>query len=81
MSDYDKPAIPPATPPAIDPDADPKTAREMAAEGEREGDVLQDRGAPDEKDKKAEKRMGAAMEGGKDGAGEIAMDAAVMPPD
>ncbi|MBX7513410.1 hypothetical protein K3179_02495 [Qipengyuania sp. GH38] len=81
MSDYDKPAIPPATPPAIDPDADPKTAREMAEEGEREGDVLQDRGAPDAKDEKAEQRMGAAMEGGKDGAGEIAMDAAVMPPD
>ena len=81
MSDYDKPAIPPATPPVIDPDADPKTAREMAEEGEREGDVLQDRGAPDEKDEEAEQRMGAAMEGGKDGAGEIAMDAAVMPPD
>ena len=43
--------------------------------------MLQDRGAPDEKDEQAEQRMGAAMEGGKDGAGEIAMDAAVMPPD
>ena len=82
MTDYDTPKVPPATPPAIDPDVDPKTAAEMEAEGESEGDVLADRTHPDEIDIEAEKAMRPAMDGGRDGEGELAADAAtLLPPD
>ena len=82
MSDYETPRVPPATPPVIDPDVDPKTAAEMAADGETEGEVLADDGRPDEIDIEAEKALRPAMEGGKDGEGELAADAATMlPPD
>ncbi len=82
MTDYTTPKVPPATPPAIDPDVRPRTAAEMEAEGEEEGDVLADRTAPDENDLKSEQAMRAAMDGGDDGKGEQALDAATMlPPD
>ena len=82
MSDYDTPKVPPATPPTIDPDVKPKTAAEMEAEGEEEGDVLADRTEPDEIDIESEEAMKPSMEGGDDGKGEQALDAATMlPPD
>ena len=82
MTDYETPKGPPATPPTIDPKVKPKTAAEMEAEGEREGDVLADRTEPDEIDIESEKAMRASMEGGEDGEGEQALDAATMlPPD
>ncbi|MFK4002934.1 hypothetical protein [Qipengyuania sp. NPDC077563] len=82
MSDYETPKVPPATPPTIDPDVKPKTAAEMEAEGEREGDVLADETKPDEIDVETEEAMRPAMDGGDDGKGEQALDAATMlPPD
>ena len=82
MSDYDTPKVPPATPPTIDPDVKPKTAAEMEAEGEEEGDVLADRTEPDEIDIESEEAMKPSMDGGDDGKGEQALDAATMlPPD
>ena len=82
MTDYDTPKVPPATPPTIDPHVKPKTAAEMAAEGEQEGDVLADRTEPDEIDIESEKAMRPSMDGGDDGKGEQALDAATtLPPD
>ena len=82
MSDYDTPKVPPATPPVIDPDVKPKTAAEMEAEGETEGDVLAHRTEPDEIDIETEKALRPGMEGGRDGEGEMAADAAtLLPPD
>ncbi len=60
----------------------PKTAAEMEAEGETEGDVLASADEPGEVDIEAEQAMGGAMQGGRDGEGELAADAAVLlPPD
>ena len=82
MSDYETPKIPPATPPVIAPDVSPLTAAEMEADGETEGDVLADRSAPDEIDIETERALRPAMEGGRDGEGELAADTATMlPPD
>ncbi|MBX7539887.1 hypothetical protein [Qipengyuania sphaerica] len=82
MSDYETPKVPPATPPVIDPDVKPKTAAEMEAEGETEGDVLADRTEPDEIDIETEEALRPAMDGGREGEGEQALDAATtLPPD
>ena len=82
MTDYETPAVPPATPPTIDPRVKPKTAAEMEDEGEQEGDVLADRTQPDEDDIESERALRPSMEGGRDGAGEQALDTATMlPPD
>ncbi|QZD90261.1 hypothetical protein K3148_02320 [Qipengyuania aurantiaca] len=82
MSDYETPKVPPATPPVIDPDVAPKTAAEMEADGETEGDVLADKTEPDDIDVEAEQAIRPAMDGGRGGEGEQALDAATMlPPD
>ncbi len=82
MSDYETPKIPPATPPVIDPDADPATAAEMEEDGNSEGDVPAERKEQDDLDTETESAMRPAMDGGRDGEGERAMDIATMlPPD
>ena len=82
MSDYETAKVPPSTPPAIDPDADPKTAAEMEAEGENDGDALARKGEPDEIDTETEEALRPAMEKGREGQGEQALDAAtLLPPD
>lgn len=82
MSRYDTPKVPPSTPPVIDPDVEPKKAAEMEAEGESEGDVLASKSEPDEIGVETEKALRPAMEKGREGDGEQALDAATMlPPD
>ncbi|MXO47221.1 hypothetical protein GRI69_02950 [Erythrobacter vulgaris] len=82
MSRYDTPKVPPATPPVIDPDVEPKKAAEMEAEGESEGDVIAGKSEPDEIDVETEEALRPAMEKGREGHGEQALDAATMlPPD
>ena len=85
MADYETPRIPPTTPPVVNPDVKPKTAAEMAADGEAEGEMLDHRDTPDEIDIETEKALKPAMDGGRDGKGEQALDAGraetMLPPD
>ena len=80
MSDYETAKVPPSTPPAIDPNVDPKTAAEMEEEGEHEGDVLAHKSDPDEIDIETEAALRPAMEKGREGQGEQALDAATRLP-
>ena len=77
MRDYDKPSTPANTPPAIDPDVKPKTSAEMESEGEREDGILEHKS--DEAEIEVERALGDAQQGGRDGAGEAALD--TLPPD
>lgn len=82
MSRYDTSEVPPSTPPVIDPDVEPKKAAEMEGEGEREDDVSATKSEPDEIDVETEKALRPAMEKGREGDGEQALEAAtLLPPD
>tara|TARA_R110000751_G_scaffold2018_11_gene9236 strand:- start:66257 stop:66478 length:222 start_codon:yes stop_codon:yes gene_type:complete len=73
MRDYDKPKAPANTPPVIDPGAQPENPAGTKADGELPAEDTED-------DKvEVEKALGNAQEGGRDGAGEAALDS--PPPD
>ncbi|MGY8973852.1 MAG: hypothetical protein ACKVGV_09450 [Sphingomonadales bacterium] len=73
MNDYDKPKPPANTPPVIEPGAKQESPARTNADGEL--------AAEDTEDEKieVEKALGNAQEGGRDGAGEAALDS--PPPD
>ena len=73
MHDYDKPEPPANTPPVIDPGAQPESPAGPKADGEVPAEDTEDEKV------EVEKALGNAQEGGRDGAGEAALDS--PPPD
>lgn len=73
MHDYDKPKPPANTPPVIDPGAQPESPAGTKADGELAAENTEDEKI------EVEKALGNAQEGGRDGAGEAALDS--PPPD
>jgi len=72
MQDYDKPKPPDNTPPAIDPETKPHSTADTQIEGGSKSEVPAHGTGND--DVEVEKALGKAQEGGRDGAGEAALD-------